>query len=83
MGISPPDSARQKHQASPGEGVWVNIWVEMSAGRVRAEPLPERQEPPFPGPQLIHFINIQAGQPSKTLGLYKYISDSTGSETVF
>lgn len=35
MGISPPDSARQKHQASPGEGVWVNIWVEMSAGRVR------------------------------------------------
>ena len=33
-GISPPDSARQKRQASPGEGVWVNIWVEMSAGGV-------------------------------------------------
>lgn len=35
---------------------------------------------PFPRPSADkHFINIQAGQPSKTLGLYKYISgDSNG-----
>ena len=74
-GISPPDSARQKHQASPGEGVWVNIWVEMSAGGVGGRASYGRIGAPHPDPQLIHFINIQAGQPRKTPGLYKYISD--------
>lgn len=67
----------------PGEGIRVNIWVELAAAAGERSLLPEEMAPLSQALSDDTFYKHPGRQPPKTPGLYKHISDSMVSETVF
>lgn len=76
--VSPTTRGDQSTRALSGEGVWVNIWVEIAAAGMVSRAGYLRKRPLLPGPRVIRFYKHPGKQPLKTPGLYQSVSDSCG-----